>query len=201
VVSEIPNVKNPIDISLFNISELAIENRPDLRVFNLQTQFHERELSFERSHRVPDLTLSAFYDRYDGPWDVSNFFGFGVSMNLPIFDRNQSGVRTARISIEQTKHLGQQQQNIVRHEVAEAYNNYLMAHRLYERITDRENLSSELDAMLDVYLRNLMLRNIGVLEFLDFIETYKTNKQTTLSAKRNLKTAFQTLQYVVGAEF
>ncbi|MDR0437268.1 MAG: TolC family protein [Bacteroidales bacterium] len=199
VISENPSVKNPTAISIMNLSELALSNRPDLKVFNLQTQFHERELSYEKAHRVPDLTVSANYDRYGGIW--GNYFGVGVSMPLPVFDRNQGNIRTAKISIDQTKYMSQQQQNIVRHEVTEAYNNFLMAHRLYERINNRENLSSELDVMLDVYLKNLMLRNIGILEFLDFLETYKTNKEVTLSARKNLNTAFQTLQYAVGTEF
>ena len=201
VVSENQNIKNPTDISLLNLSELAIENRPDLRAYNLQTQLHERKLSYERSHRVPDLTLSAFFDRHDGAFDMPNFFGLGVSMDLPVFDRNQGNIRSARLSIDQANFLSQQQQNIVRHEVTEAYNNFLMAHRLYERVSGRENLASELDAMLDISLRNLVLRNIGILDFLDFIESYKTSKQTLLSARKNLITAFQTLQYVVGTEF
>ncbi|MCL2412980.1 MAG: TolC family protein [Bacteroidales bacterium] len=199
VVSEEQTIRNPIDISLLNLSELAIENRPDLRMYNLQTVFHERELSYERSHRVPDLTLSAFFDRHDGP--LENFVGFGVSMDLPFFDRNQGNIRAARLSIDQAELLSQQQRNIVKHEVTEAFNNFLMAHRLYERISGRENLTSELDAMLDVALRNLMLRNIGILDFLDFIESYKTSKQTFLTARKNVITAFQTLQYVVGTEF
>jgi cobalt-zinc-cadmium efflux system outer membrane protein len=199
VISDNIEVKNPNTISILNLSELAIENRPDLRVFNLQTQFHERELSYEKSHRIPDLTISANYDRHGGVW--GNYFGVGVSMPLPVFDRNQGNIRAAKISIDQTKYLSLQQQNIVRHEVSEACNNFLMAHRLYERISDRENLSSELDAMLDIYMRNLMQRNIGILEFLDFIETYKTNKEVTLSARKKLNSAFQTLQYAVGVEF
>ena len=201
VVSETPNIRNPVDISLLNLSELAIENRPDLRMYNLQTQFHERELSYERSYRIPDLTLSAFFDRHDGPFDTPNFFGFGVSIDLPILNRNQGNIRAAKFSIDQAELLSQQQRNIVKHEVTEAFNNFLMAHRLYERISGRGNLASELDAMLDVALRNLMLRNIGILDFLDFIESYKTSKHTFLSARKNLITAFQTLQYVVGTEF
>ena len=199
VVSENLNVKNPIEISILKLSELALENRPDLKVFNLQTQFHERELSYERSHRIPDVTVSAVYDRWGGVW--GNYFGVGVSMPLPVFDRNQHHIRTTKMTIDQTKLLSQHQQNIVRHEVSEAYTNFLMAHRRYEKLNDRENLSSELDAMLDIYLKNLMQRNIGILEFLDFIETYKTNKEITLSARKNLNKAFQTLQYAVGTEF
>ena len=167
----------------------------------MQTQFHERELSYERSHRIPDLTVSAFFDRHDGAFDMPNFFGFGVSLDLPIFDRNQGNIRVARFSIDQANFLSQQQENIVRHEVVEAYQNFLMAHRLYERVNGGASLASELDAMLDAQLRNLMLRNIGILEFLDFIETYKTSKHTILIARKNLTTAFQTLQYVVGTTF
>ncbi|MCL2414244.1 MAG: TolC family protein [Bacteroidales bacterium] len=196
IVPENEAIRNPVDISLLNLLELAMENRPDLRAYNLQTVFHERELSYERSHRIPDLTFSAFFDRHDGP--LENFVGFGVSMDLPIWDRNQGNIRVARLSIEQSDFLNQQKKNIVRHEVTEAYQNFLMAYRLYERISGRESLASELDAMLDVSLRNLMLRNIGILEFLDFIETYKSNRETVLTARKNLITTFQTLQYAVG---
>jgi outer membrane protein, heavy metal efflux system len=46
----------------------------------------------------------------------------------------------------------------------------------------------------------LMKRNISMLEFIDFMEAFKTNKETLLNTKKNLYTQFEELQYTVGKE-
>jgi len=43
-----------------------------------------------------------------------------------------------------------------------------------------------------------MKRNISMLEYLDFIEAYKSNKQTVLTAEKNLNSSFEELQFAVG---
>lgn len=189
--------KKPSEIFLANLLETAEDSRPDTKMFRLQTQYHEKSLIYEKSLRVPDITISSNYDRHGGVW--RNFIGFGVSVDLPFFNRNQGDIKAARISRDQSQYMLQQQQKTMQNEVVSAFNNYQLAYKFYKDIND-DNFLSELDVMLEVYTKNLTNRNISMLEYIDFMEAYKSNKQTMLSAKKKLAVQFEELQYVVGTE-
>lgn len=189
--------QNPENIKLIDILNISREARPDLKQQKLQTQYHQRSFEYEKAQRTPDVTVSANYDRYGGVW--KNFVGFGVSVDLPFLNRNQGNIKAAKLSIDQSQYLAQQQENVVQHEVAAAYNSYNQVYNFYKKI-EGDSLFPELDSMLDVYNRNLLNRNISMLEYIDFMETYKANKETILTAKKNLDIQFEELQYTVGTD-
>ena len=191
------NIINPYHISLASLLERATETRPDIRRQQLQIQFYEKSLIYEKSQRIPDITLSANYDRYGGVW--KDFFGFGVSFSLPFLNRNQGNIKSAEIGLNQSRFLDLHQRNIAQHEVAEAFNNYTHAYSFYKKIAENE-LLAELDEMLDVYIKNLLDKNISMLEYIDFMEAYKSNKKTVLTSRRNMYASFEELQYTVGEE-
>lgn len=191
------NHTNPENIPLASLLEQATENRPDVKAQRLQVKYHEKSLAYEKAQRIPDITVSANYDRYSGVW--KDFVGFGVSFDLPFLNRNQGGIKAAKINKEQSQYLAEQQQNIAQHEVVEAYSNYTMVYNFYNKIKNNE-LLSEIDKMLNIYTKNLLNRNVSMLEYMDFLDTYKSNKETILSAQKKLDTSFEELQYTVGTE-
>lgn len=191
------DIINPDNISLASLLEKATGSRPDIKRQQLQTRFYEKALIYEKAQRIPDITLSANYDRYGGVW--KDFTGFGVSLSLPLLNRNQGNIKSAEISLGQSRFLDLQQQNMAQHEVAEAFGNYVNAYEFHKKITGNE-LLLELDGMLDVYTKNLLNKNISMLEYIDFMETYKSNKQTVLSSRKNMYSSFEELQYTVGSE-
>ncbi|WP_165024114.1 TolC family protein [Dysgonomonas sp. ZJ279] len=191
------NAKNPDEVSLANLLEQASEFRPDVTRQRLQTKYHEKSLAYEKAQRIPDLAVNANYDRYGGVW--KDFVGFGVSFDLPFFNRNQGNIKAAKINRDQSQYLAQQQQNMAQHEVVEAYSNYTMAYKFYNKINDN-NLLSDIDSMLEIYTKNLLNRNVSMLEYIDFMDTYKANKETILTARKKVSTLFEELQYTVGTE-
>ena len=190
------NIKTPSELSLGNLFELAENSRPDLKEVMFQVNYSERLLQYERAQRIPDLTLSAFYDRAGGVGP--NFIGFGASIDLPFFDRNQGSIRVAQISINQSQTLAKQKQLEVHSEIIHALQNYSQAYEFNRQISDE--FISDLDEIFESYNRNFVNRNIGILEFLDFFEAYKENKHTILEAQKEVKKSFEELQYAVGTE-
>lgn len=87
----------PIDPVLLPISRLlqqAEENRTDIKKNKLKTQYFEKSLTYEKSQRIPDITISAAYDRFGGVW--KDFIGFGVSFDIPFLNRNQGAIKASR---------------------------------------------------------------------------------------------------------
>ena len=79
---------------------LALASRPELKSWAAQRDSRAAELSLARRQRLPELTLSARYDRY---WDTPELRpSAGVSLNLPIqFGRLGAAERAARAGVEQ----------------------------------------------------------------------------------------------------
>jgi len=190
------NIKSPSELSLGNLFELAENSRPDLKEAMFQINYSERLLQYERAQRIPDLALSAVYDRAGGVG--RSFTGFGASIDLPFFDRNQGGIRAAQISISQSQTLAEQKQLEARSEIVHAMQNYALAYEFNRQISD--DFISDLDEIFESYTRNFNNRNIGILEFLDFFDAYKENKHTILEAQKDLKISFEELQFAVGTE-
>jgi len=188
---------SPQNMSLNHLIETALDNRPDIKLSKLQTQYFEKSLAYEKAHRIPDLTLSLVYDRYGSTW--KDFWGVGLSIDLPIFDRNQGNIKIAHISQQRSQYMARQQQNQARHETVEFFNNYSQAYEFYNKI-DNSHLSAEFDNMLEVYARNFLNRNISMLEYIDFMDAYKSNKQILLAAKKNLNIQFEELQHKIGLD-
>lgn len=192
-----PQVVSPESILLTQLLEQATESRPDIRLSKLQTKYFEKSLAYEKAQRIPDITLSAAYDRRGGVW--KDFIGFGLSVDLPLLNRNQGAIKAAKLSRDQSLYQEKQQVSEVQHETVEAYTNYVQAYKFYQKVNNNE-LLTELDNMLETYTKNLLKKNIGMVEFIDFMEAYKSNKQTLLMARKQMKTQFEELQYIVGTE-
>lgn len=187
----------PGAIDLTAIQGKAMEQRADLGLQKLQTEYYRQSLRYEKSLRIPDLNLSVGYDRRGGVW--RDFVGFGIGLDIPVFNRNQGAIKAARLSQQQSELLVNQQEAVIFNEVAEAYANYTDVYALYER-TVRTPVLSKLDEMLDVYTKNLMEKNISMVEYMDFMETYKNAKQAVLAAKRDVQLGLEELSYTIGTE-
>lgn len=187
----------PVPTLLHTLFDIAAHSRPDLKQKELQTLFFEKSLIYEKSKRIPDVTLSANFDRYGGIW--KDFIGVGIGFELPVFNRNQGNIKASKIGIMKSRQLSLQQQNIAQHEITEAFTNYTQAYHFYEQISTND-LISELDNMLKLYTKNLLNKNISMLEYLDFIDAYGSNRKTLLSAKKERQVALYELQYYTGSD-
>jgi cobalt-zinc-cadmium efflux system outer membrane protein len=174
---------------------MAKNFRPEFLLSDLDIQYNEKLLKYEKAQRSPDIALSVGYDRYGGVW--KNFVGLGISLDIPIFDRNQGNIKIAKLSIEQSNYNAEHQKKKIQHEIVEFYNNYKMNYSFYKKHTEN-NFSKDLDEMFEVYSRIFLERNISMLEYLDFMDSYKTTKQAILNAKKNLDTSFAELQFSVN---
>lgn len=197
IVDDEQTMPIPESIQLAALLEQTTELRADMQLSKLQTRYFEKSLAYEKSQRIPDVTIQATYDRYGGVW--KDFIGFGFSIDLPFFHRNQGAIRVAKTQRQQSLYQEKKLLNQTQHEVVAAYTNYVYAFTFYEKTSSNE-LFGELDDMLIIFSKNLMNRNISMLEYIDFMEAYKNNKNTALLALKRMRLQFEELQYTVGTE-
>lgn len=187
----------PESINITTLIEEMLVNRPDLKKDQLEINMLDKTIDLEKAQRVPDLNLSVAYDRRGGVW--KNYVGVGVSFDIPLLNRNQGAIKSAKYQKQQSQI--QSRQNILEahNEAIEAYKNYQNTYRLYKELQDND-LLKDLEEIYTSYEKNLMKKNISMLEFIDFFETYQSNKELMISAYKNMSMTYENLQKVLFTE-
>jgi cobalt-zinc-cadmium efflux system outer membrane protein len=116
--------------SLDAVVEIALRTRPDLRLARLNVEVARAGLSLARSQAAPQLVASTkfiqnrsvFNETPVGPIsDRDKLLTFGVSVGIPVFNRNQGAKAEAALAITQAQRRQEFLETVVRSEVASAY--------------------------------------------------------------------------------
>lgn len=129
---ETPVLPSP-PASLDAAVEIALRTRPDLKLARLTEEVAQAGLRLARAQSVPDVTpfskyaisRSVFDDTPVGILtDRDKLLSFGVSVGIPVFNRNQGQKAEAALVISQARKRREFLEQIVRSEVASAYVRY-----------------------------------------------------------------------------
>lgn len=175
----------------------AYANRYDLKLANTTLDYTATNLSLQKALAVPDFSLSVGFDKL-GAYG-NNYVGGGLEFNLPFFNRNQGGIKQARIAIEQSKVDLQNVQNKIGMDVATNYKSALRMENLYNNFDP--NFKSDFNHLIKEVFINYEKRNISLLEFLDFYDSYKTNVIQLNGLQLNRINSLEQLNYVTATPF
>ncbi|MFB9844130.1 TolC family protein [Mucilaginibacter ginsenosidivorans] len=175
----------------------AYANRYDLKYTKAAVDYNTLNLKLQKATAIPDVSLSFNYDKL-GSYG-NNFMSAGIAFSLPFFNRNQGNIQQARIAIDQSKVQFQSQQDQVQSDVATSYKSALRLEKLYNSFdpkfkTDFTNLIKEVNI-------NYEKRNLSMLEFLDFYDSYKTNTIQLNNLQLSKVLALEQLNYATGTPF
>jgi cobalt-zinc-cadmium efflux system outer membrane protein len=119
--------------SVESAEEIALRTRPDLRLARLTEEVAQAGLRLARAEGAPDVmpfakytvSRSVFDDTPVGVLtDRDKLLSFGVSVGLPVFNRNQGAKAEATLAIDQARKRREFLEQIVRSEVQSAYARY-----------------------------------------------------------------------------
>ena len=170
-------------------------HHPLLQIGREEMQLKRKSLALEKAQRIPDIRLSGNYDRYGGVW--SNFIGFGISFTLPVWNRNQGNIKAAQMLL----HLEQNKLNTQKIAIQNKIQTELHTYHELTAFKDKlkQDLSNEdLKKLQQSYVKNLLQKNISLIEFLDFTETYKQRQKMLLETDKKIYTQYFTLLYTIG---
>jgi cobalt-zinc-cadmium efflux system outer membrane protein len=117
-------------------------------------------------------------------------------MDLPFFNRNQGNIKAAKIGIDQSKTVFQQQKLTVENEVQRAYVKVLNTEKILQSIDP--DFKNEFEKLLLGITQNFKNRNISLIEFTDFNESYKDNILQFNQLQNERMQAIEALNFSVG---
>ena len=185
------------DVPYQKLLDSANVNRYDLRLAKTMVDYNNMNLQVQKATAVPDISLSLNYDKL-GAYG-NNYLGGGIGFTLPFFNRNQGGIKQARIAIDESKVQSQSHQDQVESDVNTNYKSALRLEKLYNSFdpTFKQNFTH----LIQQVFINYQKRNISLLEFLDFYDSYKTNTIQLNNLQLNRVISLEQLNYVTGTPF
>lgn len=179
-----------------SLMAIAKQNNPYLLLQQAQLLYEQQNLSYQKALKVPDLTISPEYDKINSY--TPNYFGLTLSMPIPLLNKNQGNIRAAGYQIKSRESLLQQSENEVYNQLSAAV--YKL--RQYEELDNNtaKAFYNTYATMYENVFRSFKQRQISLLEFLDFFNTYTDTKQKLLQQQLNIRLAKAELNYQTGMD-
>jgi cobalt-zinc-cadmium efflux system outer membrane protein len=185
------------DIEKLRVAALAV--RPDIRAKRYTFSQRESDLKLAKAYRIPDVTIGAGYavQGAQGP-DNPGQVALNAGIPLPLFNRNQGGIRQAEVSLQSAEADLDKTVNRVENEVEVAYRNLLQSRRLVEAYFGEvlEDARSTFSIVERAYERG----GATILDLLDAARTSRTIQQNYIEALFDYQHHLFQLESAVGQE-
>jgi cobalt-zinc-cadmium efflux system outer membrane protein len=181
-------------MNLPDLVDTAYQNRFDLKLAENNLLYNQQNLALQKALAKPDITFGAQFDKRGSFVDNASFFN--VAIDLPFFNRNQGNIKAAKFSIDQSKVVLNQQRLTVENEVQSAYTKALNTDKMLQSIDP--GFRDEFESLLKAVSENFQKKNISLIEFTDFNESYKNNILQINELQNQKMQAIETLNFTIG---
>jgi outer membrane protein, heavy metal efflux system len=184
----------PNNFKLSQLIDTAFQNRSDMKIAESTVRLSEADLKYQKSLAIPDLHLGYVYDKQGN--FAREYSAVSLTMDLPVFNRNQGNIQLSKARLKQNEILKQQFGIQLENDVQTTFKKTILADSLYKTF-DKE-FTGDFEQIMQSMLENYRKRNIGLVEFLDYYDTYKTSSIQFNQLSNNRLNAFEELNYTVG---
>jgi cobalt-zinc-cadmium efflux system outer membrane protein len=186
----------PDSLRFADVAATALANRPDLRKAYGTVLREEANLEYQKSLATPDLTVGGLWSRA-GSY-IPDYYALTFSIDLPIFNRNQGNIDLSARTLDADRMMHDNYRTSVLEEVAADLRRASDLERLY-RSFDRK-FPLQYNELVDGMIENYQKRNMSVIEFTDFIESYRTSMVQMNQLGNDRADAIEMLNYVTGTD-
>lgn len=186
----------PYTGSLEDLQNKALAQNPDYLTTTKIAASNDLFLKWQHALATPDLTVGAGYDQRGGAF--RNQVNLTFAMPLPFWNRNAGNIKEAEKQLAQSKTLQQQKALELTAQVETAFKNLLYQQGQFRKIS--ASTASNLDLVYTGVLQNFQKRNISLIEFTDFMESYNQSSLLLNEMKKQLLIAAETLNYLVNEQ-
>lgn len=186
-------------IHVKDIKELLIvakQNRPDFLIAEQNKLLAQQNVLLQKRLAVPDISFFAAYDQRGGAF--TNQINVGFSLPLPLWNRNQGNIKTAKYQIQAQEYTIQAAELEMQNEIHNAYTLYTHTIAEYQKI--KAIYSNDFVTILNAMTENFQKRNVSIIEFLDFFESFNNAQSEVARIKIQLATSAEQLNLLTGKD-
>jgi len=191
------NITDPLQYPMQTLMDSAYKNRTDLMIARGNLQLAGQNYRLQKALAVPDLTAGLGFDRH-GSY-IPNFNSIGLGIDIPIFNRNQGNIKSARINIDMNKTQLTLTQKTLEEQVTRGLQKAIDADKLYKQIDPA--FAGRFDRLAAAMLENYKNRLVRLLDFLTFYDSYKTNVVQLNTILYNRVNAMENINFFTGTNF
>jgi len=185
-----------IDFDLKSFENEAIANRPDYLARQKEIDANELNVKWQKSLSVPDITLGAKYDQRSGAFN--NEANLTVGIPLPLWNQSKGNIKYAQTILAQSKVEKQNFDLQLQNEITSAWNKWDESRKNY--VVVKPNVNSDFEAVYNGILTNFQKRNISLLEFTDFMESYNQVNIQVNELKKKLALSAEELNSTINKD-
>ena len=185
-----------VDAATVSFTDMSrmLSVRPDLKMAHASVTAAQANLKLQRSLAAPEFSIKGMYDRAGN--FIDNYFAIGASISVPIFNRNQGNIKSAKLDIQQNGKEEEYAIEKARMELHAAYIRLQKAVELYRSSNDE--LEHNFGRLIEGVNENFRKRNISMLEFIDYYQSYKETCLQLHELKKEVFLAMENLNTIVG---
>lgn len=164
-------------------------SRADLLADKQDVASASHEVKLQKANALPELSIT-------GEWDKNgnigrNYFAVGVSLSVPLFNRNQGGRKAAEAALDAKRMQQEWNMRQARAETERAWDRLMMARQMAQETA--RHMENDNEKMMEQMEVQYMRHNVSLLELLDYYETYKENHYLAIDSKRDVLLAMAEL--------
>ena len=182
--------------TLNELQNLASAQRPDLKLAKQNSFLAELNYTFQKQLAIPDINLGAGYDQRGGAFN--NQVNLGIGIPIPAWNRNKGNIKAAEFGKKSAEAVIQQYQLQVETEVMASHQNLLRCLNDFQKTNSlyTKNFALVFQGMND----NFQKRNVSLIEFIDFFESYNQSLTEYQRTKNQLAIAAAQINYVTASQ-
>jgi cobalt-zinc-cadmium efflux system outer membrane protein len=181
---------------LDDVRQPALQLRPDLQALVHDQARSAADLRLQIAQGTVDYTIGAEYQRQQGNIRDGNQFGIFFSVPLPVFNRNQGEIERVQQEQEQIVAKIRALEADIRNEVQNAYQRYMTASDLLQRIeTEMLAQASDIRQTMEYSYRR---GQSSFVEFLDAQRAFNDTRQSYNEARADYARSLYLLDAVSG---
>jgi len=184
------------NLSLDQAIQTGISSRPDYKLVAATVKLDEANLSLQKSLAVPDVTIGGRWSRA-GSY-IPEYYALNFSIDLPFFNRNQGNIEAAEMNMLADESSRQQSMNSIEREITNAYQKAIGTDKLFKSLDKK--FTAQYQTLVASMTQNFQKRNITIIDFTDFYESYRTSVLQLNQIQNSRLDAFETLNFRTGTD-
>jgi cobalt-zinc-cadmium efflux system outer membrane protein len=192
-------VKTPPNLSVSllpvnNYLDSANRYNPDVKKSSYLIDIAKAQYNLNKAMAIPNANLQLTYDK-SGNY-IKNYYGIGVGIDLPTFNRNQGNIKASEFQISQTENDLKLQQQSVASLLFSVYQNSVNYQNTLKNYT--KSYEAQLLQMMDNVFENYQKRIITLVDFTSYYESYKQSYLSLLQIRSSLVSNIEQLNFLIG---